>query len=172
MAGSTARRSRRSSSLCSSKVPRTRGHGGRGSSWDGSGGKDGGGERGCWSGKHGGPGAGPAPTAGTTCVDEFVPFQVPDAVEDAPADLARVNVPAGRRQPQDGPGRGGVHPPWALPQQRAGGKKEASWRQEAQRFSPPRGLKGAPQNPQAGVPPLGTSDSDRGWKRGPYRGIR
>lgn len=50
------------------------------------------------AGSTGHPGPGPVPWQGATCVDEFVPLQVPDAVEDAPADLTRVDVPASGRE--------------------------------------------------------------------------
>lgn len=49
-------------------------------------------------GARGHPGPVPIPWQGATCVDEFVPLQVPDAVEDAAADLARVDVPASGRE--------------------------------------------------------------------------
>lgn len=46
-------------------------------------------------------------TGAPTRVDEFMPLQVPDAVEDPPADLARMNVPETRRKPQGGPAASG-----------------------------------------------------------------
>lgn len=56
-------------------------------------------------GARGHPGPAQSPPQGPTRVDEFVPLQIPDAVEDAPADLTRVDVPGGGREPQQGSGR-------------------------------------------------------------------
>lgn len=55
--------------------------------------------------------SGPGPEGTPTRVDEFMPLQVPDAVEDPPADLARVNVPGTGPKPQGGPQRQGDRGP-------------------------------------------------------------
>lgn len=54
-------------------------------------------------------------TGAPTRVDEFMPLQVPDAVEDPPADLARVNVPETRQKLQGGPAAQGPSAAGHLP---------------------------------------------------------
>lgn len=77
-----------------------------------------------------------------------MPLQVPDAVEDAPADLARVDVPASGREPQDAP-------QWLAPAPSpflAKRSQQSSHMQGARHtFKPERAKLCAPQSPEAGA---------------------
>lgn len=69
-------------------------------------------------GARGYPSPAQSPWQGPTRVDEFVPLQIPDTVEDAPADLTRVDVPGGGQEPQHSGSRSTPAPRPALAQGR------------------------------------------------------